>query len=203
MSGKKSFWDSLGDNISFILFIKYGLPILIVLIVGLVAYQGIYGAKMDKEYANKPNVIVTSKLTSTVCDYAREVYNKDIFSKVVGDSQNSEMTRLYSVEVDYYFIDGNKSAEEYDILIKDELTKLYNKLKGKVIEKDQIFAETDRKSVGLSFYIPNNNGGTSILGSASLIYNKDKGFVEESYQNELNRTIVTNENIEDAKKRSY
>ena len=203
MSSNKSFWDSLGDTISFILFIKYGLPILIVLIVGLVAYQGIYGAKIDKEYANKPNVIVTSKLTSTVCDYAREVYNKDIFSKVVGDSQNSEMTRLYSVEVDYYFIDGNKSAEEYNTLIKDELTKLYNKLKGKVIEKDQIFAETDRKSVGLSFYIPNNNGGTSILSSTSLIYNKDKGFVEESYQNELNRTIVTSENIEDAKKRSY
>lgn len=203
MSSNKSFWDSLGDTISFILFIKYGLPILIVLIVGLVAYQGIYGAKMDKEYANKPNAIVTSKLTSTVCDYAREVYNKDIFSKVVGDSQNSEMTRLYSVEVDYYFIDGNKSAEEYNTLIKEELTKLYNKLKGKVIEKDQIFAETDRKSVGLSFYIPNNNGGTSILGSTSLIYNKDKGFVEESYQNELNRTIVTNEKIEDAKKRSY
>ena len=52
-------------------------------------------------------------------------------------------------------------------------------------------------------YIPNNNGGTSILSSTSLIYNKDKGFVEESYQNELNRTIVTNEKIEDAKKRSY
>lgn len=199
----KSFWDSLGDTISFMIFIKYGLPILIIFIIGLIAYQGIYGAKMDKEYANKPNVIVTSKLTSTVCDYAREVYNKDIFSKVVGDTKNSEMTRLYSVEVDYYFIDGNKSAEEYNTLIKDELTKLYNKLKGKVIEKDQIFAETDRKSVGLSFYIPNNNGGTSILGSASLIYNKDKGFVEESYQNELNRTIVTSEKIEDAKKRSY
>lgn len=199
----KSFWDSLGDTISFILFMKYGLPLLIVIIIGFVAYQGIYGAKMDKEYANNPNVIVTSKLTSTVCDYAREVYNKDVFSKVVGDSQNSEMTRLYSVEVDYYFIDGNKDAEEYNMLIKEELTKLYNKLKGKVIEKDQIFAETDRKSVGLSFYIPNNNGGTSILCSTSLIYNKDIGFVEESYQKELSRTMVTNDKIEDAKKRSY
>ena len=36
MSSNKSFWDSLGDTISFILFIKYGLPILIVLIIGLV-----------------------------------------------------------------------------------------------------------------------------------------------------------------------
>ncbi len=203
MSSNKSFWDSLGDTISFILFIKYGLPILIVLIIGLVAYQGIYGAKMDKEYANKPNVIVTSKLTSTVCDYAREVYNRDVFSEVKGDPSNSDTMSLYSVEVDYIFNDNTKTAEEYDSLIKDELTKLYNKLKGKVIEKDQIFAETDRKSVGLSFYIPNNNGGTSILSSTSLIYNKDKGFVEESYNNELNRTIVTSEKIEDAKKRSY
>lgn len=203
MSSNKSFWDSLGDTISFILFIKYGLPILIVLIIGLVAYQGIYGAKMDKEYAKKPNVIVTSKLTNTVCDYAREVYNRDVFSEVKGDPSNSDTMSLYSVEVDYIFNDNTKTAEEYDSLIKDELTKLYNKLKGKVIEKDQIFAETDRKSVGLSFYIPNNNGGTSILSSTSLIYNKDKGFVEESYNNELNRTIVTSEKIEDAKKRSY
>lgn len=203
MSNNKSFWDSLGDVISFVLFIKYGLPILIVIILGFVAYQGIYGAKMDKEYKNMPNVIVTSKLTSTVCDYAREVYNKDAFSKVIGDTQNSEMTRSYSVEVDYYFIDGNKDAEEYNVLIKDELTKLYNKLNGKTIEKDQIFAETDKKSIGLSFYYPKDDGTSTYLCTARLLYSADKGFDEESYQNELNRTIVTNEKIEDAKKRSY
>ena len=199
----ESFWDSLGDTISFLIFIKYGLPILIVFIIGLVAYQGIYGSSMDKKYENMENVIVTSKLVSTVCDYAREVYNKEVFSEVKGDSDNSDPMSMYSVEVDYVFNDNTKTAEEYDSLIKDELTKLYNKLKGKVIEKDQIFAETDRKSIGLSFYIPNNNGGTSILCSASLIYNKDIGFVEESYQKELSRTIVTNEKIEDAIKRSY
>ena len=199
----KSFWDSLGDTISFIIFIKYGLPILIIFIIGLVAYQGIYGSSMSKKYENMENVIVTSKLVSTVCDYAREVYNKEVFSEVKGDPNNSDSMSMYSVEVDYIFNDNTKTAEEYDSLIKDELTKLYNKLKGKVIEKDQIFAETDRKSIGLSFYIPNNNGGTSILCSASLIYNKDIGFVEESYQKELSRTIVTNEKIEDAIKRSY
>ena len=199
----KSFWDSLGDTISFIIFIKYVLPILIIFIIGLVAYQGIYGSSMDKKYENMENVIVTSKLVSTVCDYAREVYNKEVFSEVKGDSDNSDPMSMYSVEVDYVFNNNTKTAEEYDALIKDELTKLYNKLKGKVIEKDQIFAETDRKSIGLSFYIPNNNGGTSILCSASLIYNKDIGFVEESYQKELSRTIVTSERIEDAIKRSY
>lgn len=46
----KNFWDSLGDTINFILFIKYGLPILIIIIIGLVAYQGIYGSSMDKKY---------------------------------------------------------------------------------------------------------------------------------------------------------
>lgn len=199
----KSFWDSLGDTISFIIFIKYVLPILIIFIIGLVAYQGIYGSSMDKKYENMENVIVTSKLVSTVCDYAREVYNKEVFSEVKGDPDNSDPMSMYSVEVDYVFNDNTKTAEEYDSLIKDELTKLYNKLKGKVIEKDQIFAETDRKSIGLSFYIPNNNGGTSILCSASLIYNKDIGFVEESYQKELSRTIVTSERIEDAIKRNY
>ena len=199
----KSFWDSLGDTISFLIFIKYGLPILIVFIIGLVAYQGIYGSSMNKKYENMENVIVTSKLVSTVCDYAREVYNKEVFSEVKGDPNNSDSMSMYSVEVDYIFNDNTKTAEEYDSLIKDELTKLYNKLKGKVIEKDQIFAETDRKSIGLSFYIPNNNGGTSILCSAKLLYTSEKGFDEEIYQNELNRTIVKDTYIEDAIKRSY
>ena len=199
----KSFWDSLGDTISFIIFIKYGLPILIIFIIGLVAYQGIYGSSMDKKYENMENVIVTSKWVSTVCDYAREVYNKEVFSEVKGDPNNSDSMSMYSVEVDYIFNDNTKTAEEYDSLIKDELTKLYNKLKGKVIEKDQIFAETDRKSIGLSFYIPNNNGGTSILCSAKLLYTSEKGFDEEIYQNELNRTIVKDTYIEDAIKRSY
>ena len=199
----KSFWESLGDTISFILFIKYCLPVLIIIIIGMIAYQGIYGANMDKKYENMPNVIVTSKLTSTVCDYAREVYDKSIFSNVKGDSQNSEMTRLYSVEVDYYFIDGNKTDEEYDSLIKQELTKLYNKLKGKTIEKDQIFAETDKKSIGLTFYYPKEDRTSSYFCTAKIIYSTEKGFDEEAYQSEMNRTIVTNEKIEDAKKRSY
>lgn len=192
-----------GDTISFFIFIKYGLPFLIIFIIGLVAYQGIYGLSMDKKYENMENVIVTSKLVSTVCDYAREDYNRDAFSEVKGDSSNSDPMSMYSVEVNYIFNDNTKTAEEYDALIKEELTKLYNKLKGKVIKKNQIFAETDRKNIGLSFYIPNNNGGNSVLCSASLIYNKDIGIVEESYQKELNRTIVTSERIEDAIKRSY
>lgn len=141
---------------------------------------------------NMENVIVTSKLVSTVCDYAIEVYNRDAFSGVKEDFENSQMVRSYSVEADYIFYDNTKKAEECDALIKEEITKLYNKLKGKIIEKDQIFAEIDRKSIGLSFYIPNNNGGTSILCSASLIYDKDIGFTEESYQKEIDRTIVTN-----------
>lgn len=192
-----------GDTISFFVFVKYGLPLLVIFIIGLIAYQGIYSANMDKKYENMDNVIVTSKLVNTVFDYAKEVYNREVFSEVKGNPDNSDPMSMYSVEVDYIFDDNTKTAEEYDALIKEELTKLYNKLKGKVIEKDQIFAETDRKSIGLSFYIPNNNGGTSILCSASLIYKKDIGFVEESYQKELNRTIVTNEKIKDAKTRSY
>ena len=192
-----------GDTISFFVFVKYGLPLLVIFIIGLIAYQGIYSANMDKKYENMDNIIVTSKLVNTVCDYAKEVYNREVFSEVKGNPDNSDPMSMYSVEVDYIFYDNTKTAEEYDALIKEELTKLYNKLKGKVIEKDQIFAKTDRKSIGLSFYIPNNNGGTSILCSASLIYKKDIGFVEESYQKELNRTIVTNEKIKDAKTRSY
>ena len=96
---------------------------------------------MDKKYENMENVIVTSKLVSTVCDYAREDYNRDAFSEVKGDSSNSDPMSMYSVEVNYIFNDNTKTAEEYDALIKEELTKLYNKLKGKVIKYLQKLTE--------------------------------------------------------------
>ena len=149
------------------------------------------------------NVIVTSKLSSTICDYAIASYDRNVFSDVKGDEHNSDIYGLYSVEINYTFNNVERSAEELDSLVKNEVTKLYDKLKDKKIEKDQIFAQTDRKSVGLTFYISNNYGGTSMLCSASLIYNDDIGFVEESYQNEISKTIVTIKDIEDAKNRNY
>lgn len=202
MSSNKSFWDSLGDTISFILFIKYGLPILIVLIVVLVACQGIYGSITEKKYDAMDNVIVSSKVDDTISDIVKSVYNKDNFSEVIVDKYSES----YSLEIKYTFADPEKTAEEYDSMIKEELTKVFDKLKGYIIKNNQIFGADDneiKRQIELTFYYPKGDGNKSYLAFTHIWYKAEKGFDEEDYQAELNKTLVTDEKIEDAKKRSY
>lgn len=192
---QKSFWDSLGDTIGFVLFIKYGLPILVGIIIVLIIIQGVFGLGVSQKYADASDVILTSKFEETICNYAKQIYDQNVFSKVEGDPQNNETSRMYSVEVNYYFKDNNKTPEEYDRLIKAEISKMFDNLKGKTIQKDQIFADTTRESIALTFYIP-INGENRILRVAILKYYEDKGFDEETYQELINNTLVSNENLE-------
>lgn len=198
----KSFWDSLGDTISFIIFIKYILPILIVIIIGLICFQGIYGSITEKKYEGTDNIIVSSKLDDTISDIVKNVYNKDNFSEVIVD----KYSEFYSLEIKYTFANSEKTAEEYDLMIKEELTKVFNKLKGYTIKNNQIFGANDdeiKKQIELTFYYPKGDGNKSYLAFTHIWYRAEKGFDEEDYQNELNKILVTDEKIEDAKKRSY
>ena len=198
----KSFWDSLGDTISFIIFIKYILPILIAIIIGLICFQGIYGSITEKKYEGTYNIIVSSKLDDTISDIVKNVYNKDNFSEVIVD----KYSEFYSLEIKYTFANSEKTAEEYDLMIKEELTKVFNKLKGYTIKNNQIFGANDdeiKKQIELTFYYPKGDGNKSYLAFTHIWYRAEKGFDEEDYQNELNKILVTDEKIEDAKKRSY
>ena len=202
MRGDKSFGKSFGDAIGFIIFIKYGLPILIILIVVLILFQGIYGSVIEKKYDGMDNVIVSSKVDDTIGEIVNIVYNKDNFSEVIVD----KYSELSSLEIKYTFTDSKKNAEEFDSMIKDELTKVFNKLKGYIIKNNQIFGTDDdriNKQIDLTFYYPKEGGAKSYLASTHIWYRAEKGFDEVDYQNELNKLLVTNEKVEDAKKRSY
>ena len=193
---KDDLLKSVGNTISFIAFVKYGFPLLIVFILILLIAQGGYGSTVEQKYRYNGNVILSSKLLKTVYDYADELYDKSAFSKIEDPHCNYEIVSTYTVQINYYFSGNDRTAEEYDALVKEELTKLYSKLKGKVIENDQIFGKNDDKSIGLCFFIPNKNGVESYITSISLLYKKDTGFDEEAYQKEISKEIVTEEKLQ-------
>ena len=80
---------------------------------------------------------------------------------------------FYSLEIKYTFKEPDKAPEEYDSMIKEELTKVFNKLKGKVIKNNQIFGAEDdeiKREIALTFYYPKENGNKSYLASSKIIY---------------------------------
>lgn len=194
----KGFLNTVFDAFGTLLFIHYGIPLIIIILVIMLIYQGIYGFNKRKEYENMDNIIVTSKLESTVYDIAKEVYDINSFSSVA-----KETTDFHSVEIKYVFKEPNKDAKYYDELVKNEVSKLYNKLKGNVIASDQIFATDGEKDIALCFYYPMSKENNSYLCTATLMYYTDKGFDEETYQNIINLTIVTSKQLNYAKEHMY
>lgn len=198
------FWDSLGKFFETIIFVKFTLPVIILIIVGMLVWQGFYGSSVNKKYEDDPNIILTSEFISTVCDVARRVNDSSHFSKVKGSSSNSDTVRTYSAEVEYYFRDGNKSVEEFEQICKNELTKVFNELKGKKVVKNQIFADTESMSIGLVFWCPttsktyNEIDGVyyDVLCSEVLFYKEENGFDENLYNKQMSNKILTQEHLD-------
>ena len=194
----KGFLNTVFDAFGTLLFIHYVIPLIIIILVIMLIYQGIYGFNKRKEYESMDNIIVTSKLESTVYDFVKEVYDINSFSSV-----EEETTDFHSVEIKYVFKEPNKDAKYYDELVKNEVSKLYNKLKGNVIASDQIFATDGEKDIALFFYYPMSKENKSYLCTTTLMYYTDKGFDEETYQNIMNSTIVTTKQLNYAKEHMY
>ena len=190
--------DSFFNTISNALFIMIGIPIIVIFILVLLIIQIIYGLVENNKYDNDPNIIMSSKIAERVYDEAVNTYDKNVFSKVELKKDNYNMPSQYSARIEYYFNDSNKSAIEYDKLIKNEVSNLYNNLKNKKIKKNQLFRNMRSESIEMTFYYPNKD--KNIIGIAVLKYYEDKGFDNDTYQKIINSTIVTDEKLESIKK---
>lgn len=194
----KSFFDTLGDVFCFVIFIKYVLPILVIFLLLVAGYQYIYGINIRGQYKDKDNVIFITKFEDTIYENAESVYNSDVFYKIDNhELLDDPINHLYSVEVNYYFKDPDKTVEEYDALVKNEVTNLYNSLKDKKVVADNSFAANRyiSKSIGMVFYYPEGDD-YDILCSAILKYTEETGFDEETYQKLMGSTIVTEERLD-------
>lgn len=194
----KNFFDTVVNAIGVFFTIAYGIPIIIIILIIMIAYQGIHMSKIQKEYKNVDNIIFYSKLENTVYDMASEVYDTNSFSSI-----NKYDTDFYSVEIDYVFKEANKNAEYYDTLVKNEVTKLYDKLDGNIIKNDTLFGDVSKERIALCFYYPMSEETNSYLCTAVLVYFSENGFDKETYQNIISSSIVTEKKLNYAKEHRY
>ncbi len=185
---KESFFDMILDSVSTAFFIVYGLPLLIMILLLLLGYQFVYGNYIRYKYKDEKNIIFISKLEDTLYNYANKVYDKEAFVKVQLDEDAD------ALEIDYYLKDPNKSLEEYNYLVKNEVTKLYNSLKNKTIISDSFLVEGNRISINMVFNYPVGDEYHGLCRPV-LKYTKETGFDEEIYQKIIDSTIVTQEKL--------
>lgn len=197
MGKNNKYWDYLGEYYFWTrIGYKVLIPVIIILIIIIIlVVQLIYGAGYSSKYGNDKSVILDTKLEKTVYDYAKNGYDKNVFSNVELEKNNN----FYSVEINYTFKGENKSASEYDSLAKTEYTRLYNLLKDKKIIDDHIFGDgtINRSNIELTFLYPTSADTIfNFLGGAGIEY-EDNKFSEETYQKEISSVIIKDKNLQE------
>lgn len=189
---KKSFLNTLFDAIGSICFIKYVLPILLIIFIILLVIQLSYNFYLPKTLDNPENIIYSSKFQTFIQEIAKKNVDKTEFNLV---------SEVYPLNLDYHVINKNHTAEEYDALVKNEITKIYNEIKDKKIINNGIFGTKDpvREYIYVAFIYNDASIYSDYLGIFKLIYNEENGF-KESYEKIMNSTIITQTELDNFKK---
>ena len=191
---KNSFWDSLGNTIETVLFIKYGLPTLVTIIMilfGVAMFnKTLVAGKVDKNLT-----ILHTDLEKVIYEIAMQELNTNEFSLELEDSGS-----LALVNLQYTVKNKNYSAEQYNQLIKEEVTKVYNRIKDKELVNDTLFGEDDIvDGDNIYFWVDYYNDYSVYLGAAELRYSMENKW-EESYTKTMSEQVITQEDLDEAKK---
>lgn len=188
----KSFWNTLGDAIGVIAFIKYGLPIILIILISLL------GVAM----LNKWNVASHTDKTNSILytDFEKTIYN--IASKTVNSNEfelKLTNTDFYDVELTYIVKNKDYTLDKYIELFKAEITKAYNEVKNKEIVNDTLFGEDENiKTVEIFFSLEYNEGYEGWLGGTKLKYSTTDKW-EKGYQKAIEDNITTQEKFNKVK----
>lgn len=188
MNKKDSIWESIGNYYFWTKIAPEVLaPIIIILLIVLILIiQLSNSAVNDIKYKNDKNTILATRFVDTTYKYAKDIYNKDEFTiKLVSNDD----------KIEYTFKDGNKNASQYDALAKEEISKLYNKLKDKRLIDDYVFSDIGTRTIELEFDYPTDYT-FNYLGFSKIEYNEGKGFNNDKYNEEINSTIITDERLQ-------
>ena len=193
MNKKDSIWESIGNYYFWTKIAPDILaPIIIILLIIIVALVQFSNSTVNSvKYKKDKNAILATKLEDVSYKYAKEVYNKDEFSKVELKHNIDD-----EAEIEYTFKNNNKTSSEYDRLAKEELSKLYNKLKDKKLIDDYVFTDIGTRDIKLKFNYPTDYA-FNYLGSTEIEYNEKEGFNETKYKEEMNKEIITEKNLQD------
>ena len=193
---KKSFWDELGDTIGTILFIKYGIPIIIGIIAILFTIalinKGIVSTQVDKEHS-----IMYTNLKKTIYSIAnRNLDNNEFYLTLVEDNSSYGG---HDVELEYIVKNKDYTIEKYNDLLRNEVTKVYNEIKDKELVNDTLFGHDENlKYVEIYFSMKYDSGYDVWLGGCELRYSSENRWTS-GYESAMNGIIGTQERLDKAK----
>ncbi len=189
---KNSFWDLLGNSIETALFIKFGIPFIIIVIVILLGVaminKSIVASHVDKEHS-----ILITEFKDTIYDIAKDKLNNNEFDLSISNSE------FYDVDLEYTIKNKNHSSEEYEELFKQEITKIYNEIKDKQLVNDTLFGKDENLEYNeIHFSINYNNEYYSWLGGTEMKYSFEDKW-DSGYKDVMKNVIIEKDTLDEVK----
>ena len=147
-------------------------------------------AERNNMWLVDPNkTILYTEFKKTISEIAVNTVDNNEFSMEIID------TDFHDVEFEYTIKNKGFSAEHYNNLLKNEITKIYNKIKDKELINDTLFGEdSGLNNVDVYFCLYYDEGFSNYLGGITLKYSLDKKW-ETGYNNAINDVAVTQEKL--------
>jgi len=188
------FFNTIYNAFNTIFCIKYILPVLIILIIALVCIAKVNSNNIAKQY-NSDSVIMKSNLGSEIIEIANKTYDKNEVTLEIKRFEDI----IYDVELNYTMIHKDYTTEQYNSIIKNEITKIYEKLKYKDVIEDRLFADKDgiiNEKIHFSFTL--DGSYTTYLFGDTLQYDSVNKW-KKSYNSLITKQYINEETLNKAK----
>lgn len=190
----KGVFNTIYNAFATIFFIKYILPVLIMLIIIIVCITKFNSNKIAKQY--EPNsVIMKSNLGREIVEIANETYDRNEVSLEIKRFEDI----VYDVELNYTMINKDYTIEQYNNIIKNEITKFYEKVRYKNVVEDRLFADKDEIiNEKIHFHFTLDGSYNTYLFSDTLQYDSINKW-EKSYNSLITKQYISEETLSKAK----
>lgn len=190
----KGIFNTIYNVFATIFFIKYILPILIILIIVIACITKFNSNKIAKQYESN-SVIMKSNLGREIVEIANETYDRNEVSLEI--KRFEDVT--YDVELNYIMINKDYTVEQYNNIIKNEITKFYEKVRYKNVVEDRLFANKNETiNEKIHFYFTLDGSYSTYLFSDTLKYDNINKW-EKSYNLLITKQCISEETLSKAK----
>lgn len=197
---EKGTLDTILDTYIFVYFLKNILPFIALICMIFFGIYKLYSYNIRKQYDENITMFETS-FEDNISEIAKKNLNKDELELEV-----YLLNSLYDINLNYEMKNKSHSLEEYKLIIKQEIDKLYNEIKNKKIINDSILAtERETSEMNIKFTFSVNNTRSTILIDDYLKYNIqdkwDSGYndlinkINEISQDDYDKIISSYQNM--------
>jgi hypothetical protein len=176
-----------------LIFFKYVVPFMIIILLIFLAIA--MGHKQSvASNVDKDKSILYTDFKSNITEIAESVVDSSELSLTIVD------TNSYDVELKYIPVNKDYTAQEYEDLLKKEITKVYERIKEKQLINDTLFGEDENlNNVEICFAMMYEDYYNKYIGGVELKYSTEDMW-ESGYQNAINENIISQEKLETVKK---